>query len=210
MKAMNMKQQASMNNSSDAVCIYDEPLKIGGGNLAGGRMNSGTAQHGSFNSTNQLLNSIADGSLILSADAAAGLVYMIEEEKMARDLYDAFADQTGSLVFDKISDSEQIHYDTLLLAAEKAGIELTGISTTAGVFTNTAIQSLYDSLYAQGSESLTAAIQVGIAVENTDIADLSSYSADSSLGIVGTIYSNLTSGSEHHLTAFTRQAEMLV
>jgi hypothetical protein len=134
---------------------------------------------------------------------------MIEEEKMARDLYDAFADQTGSVVFDRISDSEQRHLDSLLLVAQKAGIDLTAVSTTAGVFTNTAIQSLYDTLLAQGSVSLDAAYGVGVLVEQTDIADLQVYSADTSIGIVGTIYGHLETGSEHHLAAFTQYAALV-
>jgi hypothetical protein len=33
------------------------------------------------------------------------LIYMIEEEKLAGDIYDAFYEQTGLRVFDKIGDS---------------------------------------------------------------------------------------------------------
>jgi len=129
---------------------------------------------------------------------------------MARDLYDIFAEQTGSVVFDRISDSEQKHMDSLLLVAEKAGIDISMVSTIAGIFANTAIQSLYDTLLAQGSVSFSAAVGVGIVVENTDVADLMSYSADTTIGIVGTIYSHLELGSEHHLAAFTQQAALLV
>lgn len=134
---------------------------------------------------------------------------MIEEEKMARDLYDAFAKQTGSVVFDKISDSEQKHYDTLVTIADKAGLDISGISTTAAVFTSQVIQSLYDSLLAQGSTSLAAAYGVGVIVEQTDIADLQDYVSGTDIGIVGTVYAHLEVASEHHLAAFTSSAALV-
>lgn len=213
MRTMNMNYQAQATTSPAVDCIMDSPLQSALNQMSNGSFGNHTAgqsQYGvSHSSSNLLLSGIADGSLTLSTEAAAGLVYMIEEEKMARDLYDTFAEQTGSVVFDKISDSEQMHYDTLLLAAQKAGIDLSSVSTTAGVFANTAIQSLYDTLLAQGSESLAAATQVGILVENTDISDLSAYSADSSIGVIGTIYANLETASEHHLAAFARQSNLI-
>jgi hypothetical protein len=215
MRAMNMNSRAGFNTAPApapaahaapaALCTTDGLLQTTHSGFQGG----GYGQQGSGNADCLLLSTLADGSLALGTDAAAGLIYMIEEEKMARDLYDAFAEQTGSVVFDRISDSEQKHLDSLLLVAQKAGIDLTAVSTTAGVFTNTAIQSLYDTLLAQGSVSLDAAYGVGVLVEQTDIADLQEYSADASIGIVGTIYGHLETGSEHHLAAFTQYAALV-
>jgi hypothetical protein len=214
MRAMNGHQQAGITASTAALCTTDGPLQTLSGVQGGGfGQHGGLGQQGGQGGVNTdclLLSTLADGSLTLSADAAAGLVYMIQEEKMAMDLYDAFAAQTGSVVFDRISTSEQKHMDSLLLVAQKAGIDVTAISTaTAGVFADTAIQSLYDTLLAQGSVSLDAAYDVGVLVEQTDIADLAHYTADAAIGIVGTVYANLEAGSEHHLAAFTQQAALV-
>lgn len=201
MKTMKMNQHAGFNLTSAATCITDSTPVLGA-QMRGGFAHQGTGDQ-------PLLNSLADGSIVLSDDAAAGLIYMIEEEKMARDLYDAFAEQTGSVVFDRISDSEQKHYDTLLLVADKAGIDLSGVSTTAGVFTNPDIQSLYDTLLAQGSISLDAAYGVGILVEQTDIADLQDYTSATDIGIIGTVYAHLETASAHHLAAFNSYAALV-
>lgn len=168
---------------------------------------SGQQLHGSGDC--QLLSSIPDGSISLTADAKASLVYMIEEEKMARDLYDALFSSTGNAVFDRISDSEQKHYDTLETVAAKAGVDISGVSTTAGVFTNPDIQALYDSLLQQGSASLAAAYNVGVLVEQTDISDLQAGLGITNIGVVGTIYTNLMNGSQNHLAAFTNLAAQL-
>lgn len=150
-----------------------------------------------------------DATITLDAEATTGLLYMIEEEKMARDLYDAFFEQTGNLVFDRISNSEQRHLDSLLNVAEQAGINTSALSASAGTFTNAALQSLYDSLLAAGDDSLEAALQAATTVEQTDIADLANYSANPELGILGVVYAHLKQASEHHLAAFTLQLDLI-
>jgi len=218
MRAMNMGKQAGMNAAPAALCTTDETFQTRSGFQTGGfgqqdggfgQKLGGYAQQGGVDGDCLQLATLLDGTVVLDAEAAAGLVYMIEEEKMARDLYDAFFEQTGSVVFDRISDSEQTHMDTLLAVAENAGIDISGVSTTAGVFSDASIQSLYDTLLAQGSVSPDAAYEVGVLVEQTDIADLQNYSSDTEIGIVGTIYAHLEVGSEHHLAAFTQYAALV-
>lgn len=138
----------------------------------------------------------------LNATDTQTLLYMIEEEKMARDVYDVLFEQTGIRTFDKISDSEQKHYDTLLSTAVKLGVDTTLLSTEAGVFSNDTLQSLYDQLILQASTSTNDAIAVGIAIEQTDIADLQATVATTEVTLLGQVYANLLNGSEHHLTAF--------
>ena len=141
-------------------------------------------------------------SLTLTEDEAAGLIYMIEEEKMAMDLYDAFAEQTGSRIFERISDSEQRHMDALLMVADAAGIDVPELSEQPGKFHNPTIQNLYDTLLAQGSASFADAIAVGIAVEETDIYDLQQLVPETEISLLGVVYSNLLAGSQNHLAAF--------
>ncbi|SDX64676.1 hypothetical protein SAMN05421644_10887 [Allochromatium warmingii] len=141
-------------------------------------------------------------SLTLTEDAASGLIYLIEEEKMARDLYDAFAEQTGSLIFERISDSEQQHLDALLMVADAAGIDVPELLEQPGTFHNPTIQNLYNTLLEQGSVSFAEAIAVGIAVEETDIYDLQQLLPETEISLLGVVYSNLLAGSQNHLAAF--------
>lgn len=138
----------------------------------------------------------------LSTDEISSLLFMIEEEKMARDIYDELFDQTGVIQFDKISDSEQKHYDTLLSTADKFDIDTTALSTEAGVFSNLDIQNLYDTLIAQGSTSVEEAIAVGIIVEEADIADLYDTLDTLENTSLEQTYEQLLNGSLNHLDAF--------
>jgi hypothetical protein len=151
---------------------------------------------------------LQDPSLITTAVTYSqadldALIYMIEEEKFAGDIYDAFYEQTGLRVFDKIGDAEDQHLATLIAQAEIAGLNLdTVLSLPEGSYSNPELQSLYDTLLATGSVSTTAALEVGVAIELTDIADLDLAVVDLVGTPLGTAYVNLLSGSNNHLAAF--------
>ncbi len=133
----------------------------------------------------------------------AALAYMIEEEKLAGDIYDVFYEQTGLRVFDRIGNAEDQHLATLMTQAESAGLDLEGIlSLPDGQYSNPELQALYDTLLASGSVSATAALEVGVAIERTDIADLQLAIVDLVGTPLGTSYANLLSGSYNHLAAF--------
>ncbi|PNV83174.1 MAG: hypothetical protein C0627_06470 [Sulfurimonas sp.] len=148
---------------------------------------------------------VQDGEIqdiTLNEAEVESLLYMIEEEKMARDIYDALYELTGIESFDVISNSEQKHYDKLLEVASKAGVDTTTISDEAGVYINSEIQDLYTTLLAQGSLSSEDALSVGILIEQTDIADLQSTLEETDITLLGQVYSHLLDASQNHFAAF--------
>ena len=74
------------------------------------------------------------------------------------------------------------------------------------MFTDPVLQALYDELIARGSLSLDAAIQVGITIEEKDIADLSAAIAAEHEVDVTAVLERLLAGSENHLRSFERLA----
>jgi hypothetical protein len=187
MKAMNEHQHGMSNGPETATQHQEDPAMVN---------NAGAVCHS--------LAGLEVGSVELSASEIEGLLYMIEEEKMAMDLYDAFADQSGSAIFDNISNSELRHMSALLEVAEAAGIDVSAAVLEAGVFNDPHIQETYDALLAQGSASTADAINVGIIVEETDIADLQLYDTGDEIGLLGVVYDNLLAASANHLDAFTQ------
>jgi hypothetical protein len=141
-----------------------------------------------------------------SADLAETLAFTREEEKMARDLYAAIADlYDGARPFSMITNSEQQHYDAVGTLLGRYGID-DPAGTEPGVFTNTAIQDLYDAWWARAQTSLDEAYQVGIELEQRDIADLEDLLAADQPTDVDTVLGNLLRGSQNHLAAFQRAA----
>ncbi|QXO95342.1 DUF2202 domain-containing protein [Methanospirillum purgamenti] len=70
---------------------------------------------------------------------------------------------------------------------------------------NPEIQALADALAEQGAQSLTDALKAGVAIEETDIADLDKAIANTTRPDIIQVYTNLRNGSENHLSAFTSQ-----
>jgi len=140
----------------------------------------------------------------LTAEQRTDLAEMAQEEKLAHDLYAAFARLYDDQRFDQISNAETRHLGAVrsLLATYDIADPTEG--TGEGEFTSKTWQGIYAELLAAGSESLADALESGATVERTDIADLQSAMADLDASNVVQVYSQLLSGSQRHLQAFTR------
>ena len=138
---------------------------------------------------------------VLSAEEAAGILYMREEEKLARDVYYRLYEQWDLPIFSNIGSSEQTHTDAVNALIDKYGLE-DPASSEAGTFSNAELQALYNTLVAEGSISLEAALEVGAAIEEIDILDLQDYLSATDNEDIQLVYENLMKGSRNHLRAF--------
>lgn len=143
----------------------------------------------------------------ISQEEAAGLIFMREEEKLARDVYLTLYNEWGLRVFQNIASSEQKHTDSVKGLLDLYGISDPVTDDTIGVFTNPDLQALYDQLVEQGSASLSDALLVGTAIEEIDILDLQEYLAETDDPNISMVYDNLMHGSYNHLRAFVSQYE---
>ncbi len=146
-----------------------------------------------------------------SADALADLRFMIEEEKLARDVYLSFKPLYPTIKpFTNIPNSEQTHYNTLVTQAGLAGLDVSDLtSLPSNTFQNATLQSLFTKLVAQGSTSAYAALTVGKNIEIQDIDDLTAaMSRIPSTSSLYTAYGNLRNGSYNHLNAFNNWLAM--
>jgi hypothetical protein len=137
------------------------------------------------------------------------ILFSIDEERMARDVYDALYIQTGLKIFDNISDSEQKHYDAVLNSAINLGIETSDLLTAPGIYLNPEIQALYDDLMALGSQSTADALTVGKMIEEVDITDLKEMIDTNPITSLDSVYTNLLNGSYNHLDAFNAQIAII-
>lgn len=132
------------------------------------------------------------------------LLYLIEEEKLAHDVYTVLYQKYGAKVFGNILQSESTHQSQVLTLLQTRNIK-DPRSSELGVFNNTDLQELYDALIVQGNKSATEAYKAGVAIEEKDIADISTQLATTTEQDVITTLESLRSGSENHLRAFNRQ-----
>ncbi|MGB8300368.1 MAG: DUF2202 domain-containing protein [Azonexus sp.] len=138
----------------------------------------------------------------MSAEEIAGLKFMREEEKLAHDVYVALYGVWGDNIFNQISLSETTHTEAVLALLVKYGIPDPAAGNPAGVFTDPALQSLYDTLMTMGSASQIDALKVGALIEETDIRDIEAQKAVTDEADILTVYSSLLCGSQNHLRSF--------
>lgn len=141
----------------------------------------------------------------ISVDELKGLIYMREEEKLARDVYTALYIKWNTTIFSNIASSEQTHTDAVLTVLNKYSITDPVGSRGAGEYADSALQVLYTQLVAQGSKSLLDAYTVGATIEDLDIFDLHKQLAKSDNQDIRFVYENLTKGSRNHLRSFYSQ-----
>jgi hypothetical protein len=171
---------------------------FGAGNGRGGNGNGGNG-NGGYGGGQLQLTSIPPSDL--TADESAALLYMREEEKLARDVYNQMFTLWGQRTFQNIASSEQTHMDQVKLLLDRYG--LADPALDPGKFADPTLQALYDQLSAQGSVSLAEALKVGVLIEQTDIADLQARLAQTDNADIQLVYNNLLNGSYNHLSAFT-------
>lgn len=133
---------------------------------------------------------------------ANGILWMADEEKMARDVYVYFNEKYKLPVFRNISRSEAIHMKAVgnLISAFKLTYEG---NDTPGEYVNDAITKMYTELTEKGSVSLVEALKAGALIEETDILDLEKEILSTDNVTVKRVFTNLLLASENHLRAFT-------
>jgi len=146
------------------------------------------------------LAEVASGTLMDAQKSTLGSI--AEDEKLAHDLYVAFAGLYSVRAFDRIATAETQHLTEVRLVLDRYDVTDPTVGLAAGTFTTARFQELYDTQLAAGSVDLTAAYEAGVLVEQTDIADLTAAASDLAAPDVEQVYTNLLAGSERHLAAF--------
>ena len=192
------------------------------------------------NSTTDTTESISDSSDIttdkLDSAEATHLVFMREEEKLARDVYMTLSSlYPDSRVFVNIGEgSEQTHTDMIRDQLEAYGIDdpnpdTNNLPTSIGVFTGKEYGTYFTEKFAYltelGSRSELDALYVGAFIEELDMHDIvecPDYIEETDNGVEDcgmnytdeapliNAYSSLVDGSKNHLRAFVGQIEAII
>jgi hypothetical protein len=146
------------------------------------------------------------GTELNQADYEA-LVFMLEEEKLARDTYE-YLDNIWSLKqFANIKLSEQTHMNLVTNLLETYKIEYNLLPT--GEFQNQNLQELYNQFVVQGKIDLASALQIGATIEDLDIVDLENFINITTNASIKDVFENLQCGSRNHLRSFIASIEKL-
>jgi hypothetical protein len=139
----------------------------------------------------------------LTTEQKESLSYMWQEEKVARDVYITLGEKYGLRVFQNISRSEQRHMDAIKNLLVRYNLPLPTQSDDVGVFKDQEFTNLFNDLVKRGNRSRAEAIEVGVDIEELDIADLEERIEDAPEDIAF-VFGNLLRASYKHLAAFKR------
>ena len=143
-----------------------------------------------------------DGAALaaLTAREKDGLLFIWEEEKAARDLYNGLYEKNNMTIFLDLVRSESSHMDQARAVMEKHGLAVP--PDDPGIFQNQTLQEMHDQLLAEGLQSDQDALTVAAVFEEISIVDLEKELSASQADDVRTVYEGLLAGSRKHLRSY--------
>jgi len=163
----------------------------------------GTSQRTNHDTISAALAGMPVGTL--RQGEAEGLIYLHEEERLARDVYTALAELYQVPVFSNIAASEQTHVDGMAVLLKRYGLAVPP-DGKPGSYQDAQLVKTYQELMTRGKQGLAEAAAVGISIEEMDIADLEMRLARTDNADVRLVLEQLLAGSRNHLAAFQRQS----
>jgi len=142
---------------------------------------------------------------LTEADEVA-LLFMLEEEKLARDTYNYLDNLWSINQFSNIKKSEQSHMDAISNLLEQNDIAYTILPD--GEFENTELQELYNHFKVEGTNSKSLALQIGATIEDLDIVDLKNFTKETTNTAIIEVFNSLECGSRNHLRSFVKAIEI--
>ena len=140
----------------------------------------------------------------LTDEEALAVLYLWEEEKLARDVYLTLAERWQLPIFSNIARAEQNHMDMVWKLIDLYGITHPFAEDVPNVFDDDSLAQLYSDLVATGETSLVDALWVGATIEDLDLADLYLMLESTDNDHLEMVAYNLAKGSRNHLRAFVR------
>jgi len=148
-------------------------------------------------------NDLTNG--ILTETDKEALLFMLEEEKLARDTYTYLNNLWSINQFANITKSEQTHMDAIESLLTQNKIEYTILPV--GEYKNEDLQKLYNQFVIDGAIDKTNAFKIGATIEDLDIVDLQdSIDATTNAAIIS-VFESLQCGSRNHLRSFVSGLE---
>ncbi len=153
--------------------------------------------------TDTQLEELASANLTIGDENA--LLFMLEEEKLARDTYEYLDELYGINQFSNIKLSEQSHMNAVAGLLDQYNIDYTILPY--GEFENKEMQDLYDQFVEKGQIDAMNALEVGATIEDLDIVDLEEFIEATSNASIIAVFESLQCGSRNHLRSFVSVIE---
>lgn len=137
----------------------------------------------------------------LTAAQADELAVNAEREKLARDLYTAFADATGDVRFSHLAMAESHHLRALQAMLDVYEVTDPTQGNGPGEFSDSGVAADYEAMLEEGTGSDEAALEVARGIEEsfTDELGAAADAVEDDAEDVASVYEHLAFASERHL-----------
>ncbi|RIV73217.1 DUF2202 domain-containing protein [Flagellimonas aequoris] len=152
-------------------------------------------------------NAIIDdeATAIISEEDKNALLFMLEEEKLARDTYAFLYDTWGMVQFNNIKQSEELHMTAVVTLLDAFNVDYEILPN--GEFDNNDLQALYNKFEEDGVMDEVSALKIGATIEDLDIVDLEEHIQATTNSDIASVFASLQCGSRNHLRSFTQSLE---
>ncbi len=155
--------------------------------------------------SDQSSDDTTDNTSTINEEDKNALLFMLEEEKLARDTYKFLNAYWGLVQFENIMQSEQSHMNAVETLVKAYNIDYEILEE--GQFGNEDLQAWYDKFVTDGIVDEVAALTVGATIEDLDIVDLEENIQATSNSDIAEVFASLQCGSRNHLRSFVQSLE---
>jgi hypothetical protein len=142
---------------------------------------------------------------VLNEEQKSKLQYLVQEEKLARDVYSEMLKIRWSKKFSNIINSEENHESQVARLLDVYGIVNPVQWLWQWEFVDSEFTDLYKQLVRSGSVSLASALQVGVDIETMDIKDIEEMMPlFANRADIQQVLNALLEWSKRHLAAFSK------
>jgi hypothetical protein len=145
-----------------------------------------------------------EAAMRLTSREKEGMIFIWEEEKVARDLYSSLFRQNNLTIFKNLTESEQRHMDEAKAIILRYGLVVPE-NETPERFDNESLQRIYNELLAEGRSSDQDAIKAAAVFEEISIIDLKRELSSVQAEDIGVVYQGLLAGSRKHLRSYVSE-----
>jgi hypothetical protein len=149
-----------------------------------------------------------EAAMRLTSREKEGMIFIWEEEKVARDLYSSLFRQNNLTIFKNLTESEQRHMDEAKAIILRYGLVVPE-NETPERFDNESLQRIYNELLAEGRSSDQDAIKAAAVFEEISIIDLKRELSSVQAEDIGVVYQGLLAGSRKHLRSYVSELHKL-
>lgn len=150
-------------------------------------------------------NCVCNPETTLNSNEQGELLYLLEQIKLAGNLYGVFAESWDHPIFQKATVAKRQHQTSLLSLLQCYTIDTSSYEALpAGDYANSQLDDLYQSLVTQGASSLNDALEASGLVEEETIGNIAKLATTTTNDSLSCRLANLKRGTAKQLRSFAR------